>query len=105
MRFVIPDKKIAKLKSRLTTLIDEFPNLRVRGVASIAEFIISLSCAIGPIARLFTRQMYFLFKCERHGMTCFMHQKEFCTSSNFGGVMLKLLMAIQLTDLCRRAQF
>ena len=51
-----------KLKSVLTGLIDEFPNLRVRDVARVSGFVISLSVALGPIARLFTRQMYFFIQ-------------------------------------------
>ena len=36
-----------------------FPNFKVRRVASVSGFVISLSVALGPVARLFTRQMYF----------------------------------------------
>ena len=49
---------IVKLKSILTELINDFPNLKVR-VASVSGFVISLSVAFWPVARLFTRQMYF----------------------------------------------
>ena len=62
MLFIIPEKKIVKLKSVLTGLINEFPNLRVRDVARVSGFVISLSVALGPIARLFTRQMYFFIQ-------------------------------------------
>ena len=62
MLFIIPEKKIVKLKSVLTGLIDEFPNLRVSGVARVCGFGISLTVALGPIARLFTRQMYFFIQ-------------------------------------------
>ena len=58
MLFVIPEKKVVKLKSTLAGLLTEFPNLRVRNVASICGFVISFSSALGTIARLFTRQMY-----------------------------------------------
>ena len=34
-----------KLKSVLTGLIDEFPNLRVRNVACVSGFVISLTVA------------------------------------------------------------
>ena len=57
--FVVPEKKIVKLKSILTELINDFPNFKVRRVASVSGFVISLSVALGPVARLFTRQMYF----------------------------------------------
>ena len=59
MLFVVPEKKIVKLKSILTELIHDFPNLKVRRVASLSGFVISLSVALGPVARLFIRQMYF----------------------------------------------
>ena len=62
MLFIIPEKKNVKLKSVLTGLIDEFPYLRVRDVARVSGFVISLSVALGPIARLFTRQMYFFIQ-------------------------------------------
>ena len=51
-----------KLKSVLTGLIDEFPNLHVRDVTHVSGFVISLTVALGPIARLFTRQMYFFIQ-------------------------------------------
>lgn len=57
MLFIIPEKKI--VKSVLTGLIDEFPNLRVRNVARVSGFVISLTVALGPIARLFTSQIDF----------------------------------------------
>ena len=44
-------------KSILTELINDFPNLKVRRVASVSRFVISLSVALGLVARLFTRQM------------------------------------------------
>ena len=62
MLFIMLEKKIVKLKSVLTGLIDEFPNLRVRDVARVSGFVISLTVALGPIARLFTRQMYFVIQ-------------------------------------------
>ena len=39
-----------KLKSVLTGLIDEFPNRRVRDVARVSGFVISLTVVLGPIA-------------------------------------------------------
>ena len=62
MLFVMPDKKVLKLKSRLTRLIYDYPNLCVRDVASLSGFVISLGLALGPVARLFTRQMYFFIQ-------------------------------------------
>ena len=65
MLFVIPEKKIVKLKSVLTGLIHEFPNLSVRDVARVSGFVISLTVALGPVARLFTRQMYFFVQLRK----------------------------------------
>ena len=62
MLFIIPEKKIVKLKSVLTGLVDEFPNLRDRDVPRVSGFVISLSIALWPIARLFTGQMYFFIQ-------------------------------------------
>ena len=62
MLFVFPEKKIMKLKSVLTGLIHEFPNLSVRDVARVSGFVISLTVALWPVARLFTRQMYFFIQ-------------------------------------------
>jgi len=64
MLFVIPEKKVVKLKSTLLGLLTEFPSLRVRSVASVCGFIISLSPALGPIVRLLTRQMYAFVQCR-----------------------------------------
>ena len=65
MLFVFPEKKVVKLKSILTELINDFPNLKVRRVASVSGFVISLSVALGPVARLFTRQMYFFINLKQ----------------------------------------
>lgn len=58
MFFVIPEKKVLKLKSLVTVLLNDYPNLRVRDVASVSGFVISLGMALGPITKLLTRQMY-----------------------------------------------
>ena len=65
MLFVIPEKKIVKLKSVLTGLIHEFPSLSVRDVARVSGFVISLTVALGLVARLFTRQMYFFIQLRK----------------------------------------
>ena len=62
MLFIILEKKIVNLKSVLTGLIDEFPNLRVRDVARVSGFMTFLTLTLGPIARLFVRQMYFFIQ-------------------------------------------
>ena len=59
MLLVVPEKKIVELKPFLTELINDFPNLKVKRVVSVSGFVISLSLVLLPVARLFTRQMYF----------------------------------------------
>ena len=59
--FQIPEAKVAKLKRSLESLILA-GCATYRELARLAGFIISLSLAVGPIARLFTRQMYFLIQ-------------------------------------------
>ena len=59
--FQIPEAKLAKLKRSLESLIlDGCPTYRE--LACLAGFVISLSLAVGPIARLFTREMYFFIQ-------------------------------------------
>ena len=57
MQFRVPPKKIAKLKSNLDSMISS-GSATFRGLARVAGFINSLYLAVGPIARLFTRQMH-----------------------------------------------
>ena len=56
--FQIPEAKLAKLKRSLESLILG-GYATYRELARLAGFIISLSLAVGHIARLFIRQMYF----------------------------------------------
>ena len=46
MLLVVPEKKIVKLKSFLTELINDFPNLKVKRVVRVSGFVISLSLAL-----------------------------------------------------------
>ena len=80
MLFVIPEKTMVQLKSVLTGLIHEFPNLSIRDVAPVSGFEISLTVAFGPVARLFTRQMYCFIQLRSHGMTCLSRPKGFYKS-------------------------
>ena len=57
MQFRVPPKKIAKLKSNLDSMISA-GSATFRGLARVAGFINSLYSAVGPITRLFTRQMH-----------------------------------------------
>ena len=59
--FQIPEAKLAKLKRSLESLILD-GCATYRELARLAGFVISLSLAVGPIARLFTRQMYFFIR-------------------------------------------
>ena len=59
--FQIPESKLAKLKRSLQSLILD-GRATYRELARLAGFIISLSLAVGPISRLFTRQMYFFIQ-------------------------------------------
>ena len=59
MLLVVPEKKIVELKSFLTELSNDFPNLKVKRVVSVSGFVISLSLVLLPVARLLTRQIYF----------------------------------------------
>ena len=59
--FQIPEAKLAKLKRSLESMIlDGYATYRE--LARLAGFIISLSLTVGPIACLFTRQMYFFIQ-------------------------------------------
>ena len=57
MQFRVPPKKIAKLKSNLESM-NSSGSATFRGLARVAGFINSLYLAVGPVARLFTRQMH-----------------------------------------------
>ena len=57
MQFGVPPKKIAKLKSNLDSMISS-GSATFRELARVAGFTNSLYLAVGPIARLFTRQMH-----------------------------------------------
>ena len=56
--FQIPEAKLAKLKRSLESLVlDNYAtNLEL---VRLAGFIISLCIVVGPVAPLFTRQMFF----------------------------------------------
>ena len=57
MQYKVPEKKLAKLRSLLDgALSDKY--VTIRQLAKIEGSVISISLAVGPIARLCTRQMY-----------------------------------------------
>ena len=101
-----------KLKSVLTGLIDEFPNLRVRDVARVSGFVIFLTLTLGPIARLFIRQMYFFIQL-RHSWDdvlvaaegvlqelkfLLMHVEAFNGTQTFLGVRLALVLTCDVRE-------
>ncbi|KXJ10028.1 Integrase/recombinase xerD-like [Exaiptasia diaphana] len=57
MVYQIPEKKLSKLKGLLDLCISD-GHCTYRFLAKIAGSVISCALAVGPIARLFTRQMY-----------------------------------------------
>ena len=58
MKFFLPDKKPSKLKGLLDVAISD-GLCTYRFLAKTAGSVISSALAVGPIARLFTRQIYF----------------------------------------------
>jgi len=74
--FQVPEAKLAKLKCILESLIlDGFST--PRELARVASFITSISLAVGPIARLFTRQI-FPFSPGLHGMHHLFFPRPYC---------------------------
>ena len=61
MQFRVVTKKIAKLKSNLNAIISA-RTATFRDLERVAGFINSLYLAVGPIARLFTRQIHLTIK-------------------------------------------
>ena len=58
LTYQIPPRKVDKLRNSLQELVSDGYST-YRDLARLAGFIISLSLAVGPIARLFTRQMHY----------------------------------------------
>ena len=56
---MVPDKKIEALKEKLLTAMEQ-PMLRARFIASLVGKIISMSLALGSVARFMTRALYAL---------------------------------------------
>ena len=53
----VPTDKVERLKSSLVQVLDR-PTLKARNLASIIGKLISMSLAVGPVARLMTRSLY-----------------------------------------------
>ena len=61
-QFKIPEEKIQKIEKFILSLLN-FSYVTFRGIARLAGLIISVT--VGPIARLFTRQMYLILLHKR----------------------------------------
>ena len=59
MLFQVPQRRIDKANRLLSAIVSD-GYASYRELAKIAGVIISTSLAIGPIARLFTRQLYYV---------------------------------------------
>ena len=57
MEFLVPEEKIKKLLA-IVKFVLQSENCNAKEISQIAGRIISMSLAIGPLTRLFTRQMY-----------------------------------------------
>ena len=75
MPFQIPEAKVRKLKSLLSSAIRD-KSSSYRELARIAGSLISVALAVGPLLRLFTRQMY-LASPVRRGTTPFIFPRLF----------------------------
>ena len=64
MIFQVPFHKVEKLKGAICDMLasDRVP---IRDIAKIEGYVVAMTIALGPITRLFTRQMYFVIMCRR----------------------------------------
>ena len=104
MHFSVPEKKLNKLKSLLTSAISD-GYCSARFLAKIAGSIISCALAVGPISRLLTRQMYFAIE-TRVSWESTTHFTPACwKNSVFGTQTLIVLTAIAYNHLLHRVPF
>jgi hypothetical protein len=66
MQFQVPQNKLIKIKSLVDATIQD-KRVTYRQLARIVGSIISLVIAVGPLCRLFTRQMYFIIESRSVG--------------------------------------
>lgn len=64
MIFEVPVRKIEKLKAAIRAVLN-CQSVPVWDIARIAAYLISLTIALGPISRFFTRHMYFVIAFRR----------------------------------------
>ena len=65
MTFHVPQRKIDKLHSLINTMLTS-SEIVVKDLARVAGQIASMTLGLGPIALLFTRQMYFRIENRQH---------------------------------------
>ena len=68
--FKTPPEKVEKIESFIYSLLLK-STVTFREIAKLAGLIISVTIAVGPIARLFTRQMYFTILNRKGWDSCF----------------------------------
>ena len=69
MTFQVPQRKLDKLRNQMNGLILSTA-IEVKDLARVAGQILSMTLGLGPIARLFTRQMYFRIAHNSHWHQC-----------------------------------
>ena len=63
MTFQVPPKKLEKSKRAISDVLNS-STVSLRNIARIAGYLVSMTMALGPIGRLFTRQMYYVIACR-----------------------------------------
>ena len=98
-KFQIPESKLTKLRRSLQSLILD-GHATYRELAPLAGFIISLSLAVGPIARLFTRQMHFFIQSRPAWDVSFTFSEALVQELSFG-----FSISIRLTGILSKECF
>jgi len=88
MQFRVPPKKIAKLKSNLDSMISS-GSVTFRELARVAGFINALYLAVGPIARLFMRQMHATIQAHSFWDSSFPHSSPLSEELRFWSTNIK----------------
>ena len=96
MTFQIPEAKVRKLKSLLSSAIRD-KSSSYRELARIAGSLISVALAVGPLSRLFTRQMYLAIESRSawdhtlHFSSALLEKLRFwyCNIDSFNGYSLR----------------
>ena len=96
MTFKIPEAKVRKLKSLLSSAIRD-KSSPYRELARVVGSIISVALAVGPLSRLFTRQMYLAINSRStwdhtlHFSSALLEELRFwyCNTDSFNGYFLR----------------